>query len=168
MPSRYDPDQVERLIAAVDSNTETMQRLEIEVLGTSQVAEDAKGTADDAKLIVLVSAGCLLLVLLAVTMGIWYSIDAKHTVDNANQERAERSVTACVYSNAQLKKVRDTLVLSLASVIPENQALTREQQESLDRYKATVEATLTYRNCTDEGIKAYFENPPKDPARGGN
>lgn len=168
MPEKYDPEQVERLIGSVNENTATMHTLQSDVSKASAVGYRAQDSAEDAKRLVRAGAGILVLVTILMFFGIGYALSAKHTADAANRDRAERTATACVYSNNNIFVLRQALVASLVALIPENQILSPEQEASLTRYRNVVDKALPYRKCTPEGIKAYFDNPPADPGRGGN
>jgi hypothetical protein len=98
-----------------------------------------------------------------------YAINADETADRvsdlqeqvaADQEEARHS--ACIQFNVQRNEVRGALKASLLTLA--RAPITPEQQIIVDKYNTEVDESLPYRDCSEDGIAAYFKTPPKDPA----
>lgn len=107
----------------------------------------------------------VLTVCLVVAVGVMSN--TRTALHALNRERADRTTIACIYANATIKADRAAFINSLRALVPAGQELTDEQQMAIAAYTAAVEASKPYRDCSTEGIAAYYENPPVDPASGG-
>lgn len=111
----------------------------------------------------------IVMILGVAVYGITRLNDIVGTVKEVQEEqaflRADQVRTACLQANESTRRVRLTFANSVEVVRPPNP--TPEINERVDQfiniYTQAVNNTLRYRDCTPEGIKAYFANPPAPP-----
>lgn len=157
MPGAYDPDQVERLIVSIDS-------LESAFAVHKQALARAEKRTKYAKSASIVG---MLVGIVGVAVGVtaWgVADDVRELSADRQRETVEVRTSACVQFNVQRNEVRSTMKLALTSLAPPEAARTEAQRASLEVYSKAVDLGLPYRDCSPQGIEAYFKSPPKDPA----
>ncbi len=80
-------------------------------------------------------------------------------------DSASARVASCVQFNVQREQTRAAMKLALASLAPPAANQTDQQRTALETYSKAVDLGLPYRDCSPAGIEAYFQSPPKDPAK---
>lgn len=112
---------------------------------------------------------CVGILGVAVGMGgAIFGLNAQTTADDVSQARRDNLVSGCVQANITTQRTRAALVAGVSVLTTLNPDRTAEQQanvdEFVDRYTTSVERALPYRSCSPEGIAAYYDHPPVDPA----
>lgn len=90
----------------------------------------------------------------------------------AHDRRAGRDalVSSCVQYNqqqaaaARAEKAEWRKLTDHIAPRPRSAQVQRRVDEFLDDQDATITAEHAYRDCSEQGLDAYFENPPPDPA----
>jgi hypothetical protein len=88
----------------------------------------------------------------------------RDAIHDANELRDEILLISCVQDNVSTQKDRDALVGSLITLADDPNKLTTEEQALVDAYSKRVEELLPFRDCSEDGIEAYYNNLPPDPA----
>jgi hypothetical protein len=106
-----------------------------------------------------------LLMFVALTAA-WFAGSAAASAERSKeraQELAEAQYADCVQHNVvQADARRATLAVINAAL--DSRELNAEQLAVLDRIEATTIENYPFRDCSEEGIDAYFADPPADPA----
>lgn len=113
------------------------------------------------------SKAAMILTIVGATLcvvGIYLALSARHDVSEANESRATARISACVQDNVTTGNVRAAVVSGLLTFVPDPANLTAEQTAALNAYEGAVAAILKFRDCSPEGITAYYASPPLDPA----
>lgn len=92
--------------------------------------------------------------------GVTAARDANHSVDVSDASRTEARIAACNQDSRRVDGLHQAFDLSIRALVPPGQALTPEQQEFLARYNQAVVMALPPRDCTPEGITAYYSEQP--------
>lgn len=111
-------------------------------------------------------AGLLILGVLAVAGIYWKADRAQEAIDQANSERAARTVTSCD-QQATFSRAHNRLVLDLAGIDPDSghptSTWTDRTPEQLDAIRPRLQRNLLpLRICTPEAIAAYFQSGGRD------
>lgn len=72
--------------------------------------------------------------------------------------RAERTATTCTEYNKFVAKLHEKLPEALLALVPAEVTLTDAQNAQVAAYAASVVDGFEFRDCTPEGIAAYFED----------
>lgn len=100
-----------------------------------------------------------------------FGISAQTTADDLAESRRETQVSSCRQANETTKRTRDALIAGVSVLTAPNPTRTPNDQAAIDRfiveYQRHVDGALPFRDCSTAGIKAYYANPPVDPALGG-
>jgi hypothetical protein len=99
-----------------------------------------------------------------IFIGILLIISNRDAIQSINNLRDENRVVSCVRENVHIATLHAKLPEALLAFVPPGAELTPEQQAILDRYTLSVEDGFPFRDCSEAGIEAYYENPPVDPA----
>jgi len=149
--------------------TAEMEGLKVQLAGANRRSAAAKNVA----VIGIVAA----VVGLAIGAGgLVYADKAQDTADDVARiqderraEQADARVSSCIQQNVTTQRTRNALISGVSVLAPgdgEDGASPRVR-EFIAGYTARVEKALPYRDCSPEGIAAYFDKPPGDPAKEG-
>lgn len=100
---------------------------------------------------------------LAVAIGaLWYGLDARATADDIIAARTEARVTACISANQQLAGTREAIagVFLIFGHPDATGQLPAEEQVVYDHIREQVGTLLPDRDCSPEGISAFYDHPP--------
>lgn len=152
MPESTPPStaQVDRLISSIGD-------LQRELAATRAVVEKAASRSRSAILLSVIS-----IALLMVSFGVVLSNRA--SVEASNEVRDEARRVACVRENISIVDTREAISGSIIALAPPGTSLTDEQEARIAAYAERVSELLPFRDCSPEGVAAYYENPPPDPA----
>lgn len=78
--------------------------------------------------------------------------------------REENLIATCVAANVARDAVRETIKDSLLALVDPETPLTEAQKLRIELYNERVNTGLPFRDCSPEGIEAFLENQPPDPA----
>jgi hypothetical protein len=158
MPGLYDPEQVERLIATSERLSGELAAHKRQLAVTDKRAKYAKAASIVGMFVGIIG--------IAVGVQAWSTAhDLDQLVETRQRETTEARISSCVQFNVQRAETRAAMKLALGSLVPTT--ATEQQRLALETYGKSVDLGLPYRNCSPEGIEAYFKSPPKDPAIGG-
>lgn len=144
------PDQYETLIGKIDE-------LSDELKAHKPILVKSNRRANAATVVGIVGV-------VGVAVGAVAIFSNANRLDDAEASRTSARVVACVQANLYTDKVRTALVAGLLTFIPDPEHPTPQQQQAIDGYTNAVELILDYRDCSPEGIAAYYANLPPDPA----
>jgi hypothetical protein len=108
-----------------------------------------------------VTAGLLTAALIAVAVVVVHN---ERTLRAVNRSREERTAINCVRDNVAIEGQREALIDSILTFAADPSHLTEAELAALDEYTEAVEIALPFRDCSAEGIDAYFDTIPDDPA----
>lgn len=161
--SRFD-DTVTRLEATLREHRVEMETVE----GDLRANERATSSANRVAMVATVAA---IVGVVVGLVGIGVAVDGRSTANTVRgiqkaqiADRKDARTSSCVQANVATKSNRAALVDALIAVLPPGTTPTEAQQAIVERYRAQVEESLPYRDCSDKGIADYFEDPPADPA----
>lgn len=97
--------------------------------------------------------------------------EAQRTADQLATDRVKNSRGSCIQYNVDKSNQREAqvqgLIKALRKLYGDSVQGTRFINDFEPALRESVTELLPYRNCSDEGIKEFLENPPTDPAEGG-
>lgn len=101
---------------------------------------------------------------LLVIVGCVFTYQNRKTLEDFHTQRTESRRGACIQFNVTTQGQRTALHNALLTFVPDPDNMTAEQKTSLTKFDDAVENALPYRDCSDDGIDAYYSDPPPDPA----
>lgn len=148
----------------------TIEVLNTEVAGLRLALVNADKRARWARSVAIVGVAVGILGVAVGVGGVLVGASAKATARDLAANRRENSVASCVQANLTTQRTREALIAGVSVLTQPNTNRTDAGQASVDRfvveYTRKVEAQLPYRDCSEKGVRAYYENPPADPALG--
>lgn len=144
-------------VAQVDRLIESIGNLERELGATRGVVEKAAKRSRAAIRLSIVS-----IALIVMAFGVVLSNRA--AVRASNEVRDDARIVACRYENKTIANLHVKLPAALSALVPTGTKLTDDQQARLNAYSESVRLGFPFRDCSPEGIRAYYQNLPPDPA----
>lgn len=137
-----------RLMASAEQKLSTLERLRLSVLSERRVLR------------------VLTVVAIVVGMvGIGLSVWSIGRVNEAEASRADNRVSSCVQFNEQQQRsihANEAQVREVFRSLTSDDELTSDERAALDRlfedHDAVIVAAFPMRDCSDEGIDAYFDD----------
>ena len=148
--------------------TESIDKLTVE-LRTVQINQEAAEQRQRKRR--NFQAVCLAVLALAIVVACIAIYRNGDTIKENEASRQQARIASCKQYNVQMKETREGVVqiavASLEGLAGDPANLTDAElglrEQVVARASATAEATFPYRDCSPEGLDAYFESPPPDP-----
>lgn len=106
----------------------------------------------------------------AAVLALVFGVRAKASADDIIAVRDGAREAACIQENAQSDRERDSQIQGLGLALSSSPLIDKTDPEDvaaynrfIERYATRVRKELPFRDCTDEGLELYFEQPPIDP-----
>ena len=100
--------------------------------------------------------------------GVLVGANARATAEDLAEARKESQVSGCVQANLSTQRTREALKSGVSILSQPDPRRSDAGQASVDRfvieYSGKVDAALPFRDCSPDGIRAYYDRPPIDPA----
>lgn len=150
--------QIAELLASMGVLSEEMDHLRLELHRANLRTRIAKFAAISAILLTLVAG--------------WLAVEARHQTDEITDYRANAQVASCIQTNNLIVGIRGGIVQAgIAGIVtfaPDPEHLTADEQVKLAAYAAALaqgaEDAVPFRDCSEEGLAAYYSATPTDPA----
>lgn len=157
------PDELHHLVDTIEGLGREMTSLRVALATTDRRARWSRSVA-----IIGVVAG---IIGGAVGLGgVAVGVSARATADDLAKTRKDAQISGCVQSNLAIQRTRDALTAGVSVLTQPDPRRGEVEQARVDRfvieYSKHVNNALPYRDCSEGGIAAYYENPPVDPALG--
>lgn len=154
------PESTPPNMAQVDRLIESIGDLQSELGATRKVVEKMARRTRAAVVLSIVS-----IALIMIAFGVVLS--NRSAVRASNEVRDDARIVACRYENKTIANLHEKLPEALLALVPPGTPLTADQQLRLDAYAESVKDGFPFRDCSPEGIRAYYQNLPPDPALDG-
>lgn len=151
-------------IRKLTDSTTALERVLVEF--TTEL-KHASADSSWAKKMVKISSTGMVLALIAAGFGIAYGVDARATAQDIIDVRAETRIAACVQDNKAIEGQRIAIsgVFLVFAHPNADGSLTPTELDIYTKIEQRVETLLPFRDCSPEGITAYYAEPPaSDPA----
>jgi hypothetical protein len=142
--------QLDDLIGAIKA-------LQGELSATRVVVEKSVKNSRTARVLSIISIALFL-----VSFGLFVS--NYKTIHSIDRVRDEARVVACVQENVGIASERVAISESIVALAPPGTVFTPDQEARIAAYGDLVDKLLPFRDCSDEGIAAYYADLPEDPA----
>lgn len=157
------PDEYQHLFEAMDTLKGEMTGLRLALVTTDKRARWSRSVAIVGVVVGIVGG--------AVGLGgVAVGVSAGATADDLASSRREQQQSSCVQANLTTQRTREALIAGVSVLTQPDPRRGANEQASVDRfvveYTRHVNSALPFRDCRPEGLTAYFENPPIDPALG--
>lgn len=136
---------------------ESIGDLHDELVEHRRIVKNSNRLAWGSIVLAVVGVVCVIVALIVVAQN-------HASIRELEQARAEARKITCDNENALSMRLHEKLPAALLALAPPGTDLTAEQQARLDAYTASVVAGFPFRDCTPEGIAAYYSTPSTDPA----
>jgi hypothetical protein len=150
MPEPISTSQLDDLIGAIKD-------LQGELSATRDVVEQSVKNSRTARVLSIVSVALFL-----ISFGLFAS--NHKTIHSINQVRDEARIVACVQENVGIASERVAISESIVALAPPGTVFNADQEARIAAYGDLVDKLLPFRDCSSEGIAAYYANLPADPA----